>query len=184
MINYKLNKNTDLGEKFIEDFNIAFSKMIREKQCSDIVFLCVGTDRITGDCFGPLVGSKLQNLLEKDNYSNINIYGSLEKNINYKNIESVLTGINSKTGIIVVDAALSKKENIGKVFVSNSKTTLGKGLAKNRIELGDISIKTVVAKDYKTPIYNFKGLQNIPLNTVISLANIVSEGIYKVLKQN
>ena len=57
-----------------------------------------------------------------------------------------------------------------------------KAFDKNKIEIGDISIKTVVAKDYKIPRYNFKALQNISLNGVMTLSNIVSEGIIEVIK--
>ena len=181
MFNYNFKEDANTKERFIEDFTNIYSNMINKKDYSQIVFLCVGTDRITGDAFGPIVGSKLIRLFEKDNFFNINIYGSLEENINYNNVEDYIKDVD-KTLMIVIDSALSIKENIGKIFVTNNKTVLGKGLNKNRIEIGDISIKTVVAKDSKTIINNFKILQNVSLNTVIGLADIVSEGIYDVIK--
>lgn len=182
MLEYEKIENINLKEKFIEDFSNMFNKIILKKSRIEATFLCVGTDRMTGDSFGPLVGSKLIDLLQEYNFSNINIYGTLEKNLNYESINRVINNINSEAIIIVIDAALSKKENIGKIFVSNKKTILGKGLDKNKIEIGDISIKSVVAKDYKIPKYNFKALQNISLNGVITLANIVAEGICEVIK--
>ncbi len=181
VLDYKKIENINIKEKFIEDFDNAFNKIKSSYQ--EIVFLCVGTDRIIGDSFGPLVGTKLIELLKECNYSNINIYGSLEENLSYKNINKVLKRINNKDLIIVIDAALSKKENIGKIFVSNSKTILGKSLEKNKIEIGDISIKSVVAKDYKIARSNFKALQNISLNGVMTISNIVSEGIFEVIKK-
>ena len=184
MLEYQEIESINLREKFLQDFSVAFSKIKNNNSYSEIAFLCVGTDRITGDCFGPLVGTKLTNLLEKDNFSNINVYGNLQNNINYTNIDKVVKKINDNTCIVVIDSALSKKENIGKIIVSNKKTILGKGLNKNKIEIGDISVKCVVAKDYKIPNYNFKVLQNISLNAVMSLANIVSEGIYEIIKNN
>ncbi|NLC88279.1 MAG: spore protease YyaC [Clostridiaceae bacterium] len=151
----------------------------------DIVFLCIGTDRATGDCFGPLVGSNLKDILEKYNIYNINIYGTLEKNISYTNINETIKLINKthkNPYIIVIDAALSKKENIGKIFIKEDKTILGKGLNKNRIEIGNISIKGVVGKDYKIPNYNFNILQNVSLSKVLKLANIVSDGIIEAIR--
>lgn len=59
---------------------------------------------------------------------------------------------------------------------------LGKGLNKSKIEVGDISIKAVVGKNYKLPNYNFSHLQNISLNVVITLADIVSDAIAEVIK--
>lgn len=38
-----------------------------------IIFLCIGTDRATGDSLGPIIGYKLKNIERK----NIYIYGSL-----------------------------------------------------------------------------------------------------------
>jgi len=182
VLNYDKIQNEDLKEKFVQDLKNAFNKSILQKGNLEVTFLCVGTDRITGDCFGPLVGSKLIDLLQAYNFSNINVYGSLETNLNYESVNKIIKTIDNKSTIIVIDAALSKKENIGKIFVSNKKTILGKGLDKNKIEIGDISIKSVVAKDYKIPRYNFKALQSISLNGVMSLSNIVAEGICEVIK--
>lgn len=183
MLNYEKIENIDIKEKFINDFSYTFYKAKSQKEYSEVTFLCVGTDRITGDCFGPLVGSKLIELLKECNYSNINVYGSLEQNLSYENINKIIKSINNESIIIVIDAALSKKENIGKIFVSNGKTILGKSLERDKIEIGDISIKSVVAKDYKIAKCNFKALQNISLNVVNTLANIVSEGIFEVIKK-
>lgn len=181
MLNYEEIEKIDIKEKFVSDFSYIFNKVKNEKKCIEVTFLCVGTDRITGDCFGPLVGSKLTKELKKCNYSNINVYGSLSENLSYENINRVIQNIDKKTIIIVIDAALSKEENIGKIFVQKSKTILGKGLEKNKIEIGDISIKSVVAKDYKIAKCNFKALQNISLNGVMRLADIVSEGIFETI---
>jgi hypothetical protein len=48
-------------------------KNIRTKR--QIVFLCIGSDRATGDCLGPIVGYKLEKLQQH----NIILYGTLEK---------------------------------------------------------------------------------------------------------
>lgn len=181
MLNYEKIENIDIKEKFINDFSYIFNKVKSKKEYPEITILCVGTDRITGDCFGPLVGSKLIEQLQQYNYSNINVYGTLQQNLSYENITKIMKDINNKSIIIVVDAALSKKENIGKIFVSNTKTVLAKSLQKDKIEIGDISIKSVVAKDYKIAKCNFNALQNISLNCVMTLANIVSEGIFEII---
>lgn len=183
MLNYENVEKVNLQDKFIKDFSCSLNEI--KKKYDEIIFLCVGTDRITGDCFGPIVGTKLINLLENYNYSNVNVYGSLENNLSYENINNIMKKIDDtkKSCLIVIDAALSKKENIGKIFISNQKTILGKGLNKDKIQIGDISIKAVVAKDYKIPQYNFKVLQNISLNGVITLADIVARGIWKVIEK-
>ena len=81
---YELNtlKNIIINKLSTEMYNAK-----KNKSYLEIVFLCIGTDKITGDCFGPLVGSKLNQLLESYNIFNINIYGTLNKNVNYINIK-------------------------------------------------------------------------------------------------
>lgn len=177
----------DEDKKLKENFIEKFSKYLYEerKKYFEIVFLCIGTDRIIGDCLGPLVGTILQEKLEKYNIVNINIYGNLKENICYTNIQNILKRINQKhknACIIVIDAALSHEDNIGKIFISKEKMILGKGLHKEKVEIGDISIKAVVGKDYKFSKYNFSSLQNISLNVVIRLAELIADGIYEVIK--
>lgn len=155
-----------------------------ENKYKEIIFLCIGTDRIIGDCFGPLVGTKLEEKLAQTNIFNIQIYGTLNNNITYSNIYETLNKIykeNDKPYIIVIDAALSSKEDIGKIYINNGKTILGKGLNKTKIEVGNMSLKAVVGKDYKIPTYNFIILQNVSLKTVINLSDLVSESIKEVI---
>lgn len=172
-------------EKFILDFNRFIYEERKKRGYLELVFICIGTDRMTGDCFGPIVGSKLKELLANYNIFNINIYGNLEENISCTNVERVIQTIKNRhpnACIIVIDAALSKRENIGKIFVSREKTMLGKGLNKNKIEIGDLSIRAVVGKNNKLPYYNFAVLQNVSLNDVIKMATIVTEGIIEIIK--
>lgn len=146
----------------------------------DLVFICIGTDRMTGDSFGPLVGSKIEEKLKKHNISNINVYGTLDKNVCYTNINETLEIIRSRhpnSYIIAIDSALGEKENIGKIIINKEEMHIGKGLNKNKIELGDISIKAIVAKNSKIPNHNFYILQNVSLNEVMKLSNIVANGV-------
>ena len=176
--------NDDVYNNFINDFSSKIYNLKSDYPFSDYIFLCVGSDKITGDAYGPLVGDSLQKLLKKS-YNNIQILGTLESPISGTNLDKAVEKIYSiykNPCIIAIDAALSKKENIGKIIVTNSKMKFGKGTNKKMIEVGDISIKAVVARDYKNDRYNFRELQNTSLNIVLKLANITSEGIYNVIK--
>src|SRR5690554_2687172 len=55
----------------------------------EIVVICIGTDRSTGDSLGPLIGTKL---LER-NCRRFSIYGSLEDPVHAKNLEETLLSI-------------------------------------------------------------------------------------------
>ena len=54
-----------------------------------VVFLCIGSDRATGDCFGPLIGNALSEKIKKNNRSSTvpTIYGTIEKPIHAVNLE-------------------------------------------------------------------------------------------------
>lgn len=181
----EIRKNEELKEILRQELSYFLYQEKRKKGYLELVFLCIGTDRLTGDCFGPLVGTKLQERLEQYNIFNISIYGTLKENICYTNIKEVLDKIATRhkhACIIVIDAALSTEENIGRIFVQKGRMPLGKGLGKAKIEVGDIGIKAVVGKNYKLANYNFSSLQHISLNVVITLADIVADGIVEVIK--
>ena len=47
-----------------------------KKLVKEYIFVCIGTNKILTDSFGPRVGEKLENKLKK--YSNIKIYGTMK----------------------------------------------------------------------------------------------------------
>lgn len=170
---------------FILELNQEIKK-VREKDYSDLVFLCIGTDRVTGDCFGPLVGYRLNRLL-KNLYrrKDILVVGDLEEPVSTSNIKEkmqYLYKICPNPYIIAIDAAVSRKEKVGNLVIAKEGIKIGKGLDKNLQEVGNISIKAVVSKDYHIPKMNFMGLQNVPLSLVMDLAETTANGIYEIMK--
>ncbi len=180
-----MNPESYEKDNFIQEFSYYLNQERKQKNNFEIVFLCIGTDRIIGDCLGPLVGSKLEEKLEAYNIYNLSIYGTLKENVCYTNIKDKMRSIkqNHKNAcIVVIDAALAKEEKIGQIFVQPGKIELGKSLHRTKIQIGNISIRAVVGKNYGLAKYNFSSLQNISLNSVIILSEIISEGICEVIK--
>ncbi len=174
-----------IKEQFIQDFKQCFLQQRKKKKNTEIVFLCIGTDSVIGDCLGPLVGTNLEEKITQYNISNLNVYGTLEKNISYSNLKEKIQEINKKhpnACQIVIDAALSKEETIGKIFVEEGKVTLGKALQKEKIEVGDIAIKAILGKNYTFAKHNFLSLQNVSLNSIMLLAKMITEGILEVMQ--
>ena len=139
-----------------------------------IVILCVGTDRSTGDCLGPLVGEKLKFL----DRNNIFVYGTLKNPVHSKNLVETISQIKSKhksSYILAIDACLGSVQNIGKIVIQNKPLSPGAAMNKDLPQVGDISI---------TGIVNISGglefmvLQNTRLFTVMQLADMISQGIY------
>lgn len=144
----------------------------------NLVVLCIGTDRVIGDAFGPLVGEKLTKLLGKR--EDITILGSLQEPLHYENLQERLQIVQDKASyLIAVDAAIAKEELIGKIILEEKGLMLGKGIRQTRREIGDISIKGIVSKDVKIPEINFMLLQQVPLGFVLNMAEKTAEEIYK-----
>lgn len=169
-------------QDFITNFKQVFWNKLNNNNYNRIVFLCVGTDRVIGDCFGPLVGEKLKNLIGKN--KDIEIIGDLEKTICINNIEKVLRTINDEFDnpfIICIDAALDKKEVVGKIVIAEEGVKLGSGLNKKSFEIGEISLKGIVSYNTGIPKQNFILLQNTSLGLVNEMASLTADGIYRAI---
>lgn len=169
--------------RFVCDFYEQFNKI--NLDYSELIFLCIGTDRMTGDCFGPLVGNKIKELLDV-NSTNCVVYGDLENPLIYSNVDNKLKEIKEKYKkpcIIAIDAALSKENNIGKILVKRGGLKYGTAINKGRREVGHICVKAIIGKNYKKVDKNMELLQNTSLNFVIKLADTVSKGIAEILQK-
>lgn len=78
-------KSPDALFQFYNSFTRIF-KLTYTFDYSNIILLCIGTDRSTGDCLGPLVGYKLKAL----NTNDVFIYGTLQNPVHAKNLKDVL----------------------------------------------------------------------------------------------
>ena len=167
--------NKKLYDNFVKDFSYTLREKIQNLELSKIIFLCVGTDRVTGDAFGPLVGYKLENLFKGND--NIEIIGTLEKTICMQNISYILNSINKTNEnnfFIAIDAAVSNKSSLGRIIVSQNKMNIGKSIGRRNIYVGDLSIKGVVSRNLNNPQKNFRLLQNTSLNLIMNMADLVS----------
>jgi putative sporulation protein YyaC len=161
---------------FVNEFSTILYNLKMDTPYSNYIFLCIGSNKIIGDTYGPLVGQKLKENL-KNMYNNIEVYGTLDEPISAINIEQCVKqiyDIYKNPCIIAIDSALGTQEKIGKIYVSNKKLECGRGVGKRSILVGDISIKGVVGKDYKTQRYNMSTLQNTSLGEVMKLAEVTS----------
>ncbi|MCT4542639.1 MAG: spore protease YyaC [Vallitalea sp.] len=163
----------------IGNFSNTLSDFIEKNTTANtkIVILCIGTDRATGDCLGPIVGYKLKKMY----LSNVTIYGTLNKPVHAKNIEDTVNYIKSTYNnpfIIAIDACLGKMDHIGYVSIGKGSINPGAGVNKTLPPVGNM---------YITGIVNFSGfmdmliLQNTRLNTVMSMADFIAFGIRRAI---
>lgn len=151
------------------------------KKWSEIVFLCIGSDRMTGDCLGPYVGC----LLNRQKIQGISIYGTLFHPVHALNLLKTTAEIQKhhpNALIIAIDASLGEKKHLGYVTIGNGSLYPGAGVQKELPPVGDI---------YITGIVNISGmleqltLQTTRLSTVICLADSITQGILDIFpKEN
>ncbi|HAP93361.1 MAG TPA: spore protease YyaC [Desulfotomaculum sp.] len=137
------------------------------------VLLCIGTDRSTGDCLGPLVGSKLSVLEQNVFY----VYGTLEQPVHASNLQQKLEEIychHENPLIIAIDACLGNQENVGCINIGDGSLQPGAGVNKNLPSVGEIHITGVVNIG---GFMEYLVLQNTRLNLVMRMANLIVEGL-------
>lgn len=135
------------------------------------IILCIGTDRATGDCLGPLVGEKLLNYSET-----FRVMGCLSAPVHALNIRDAVNDIRQNYDnpfVIAVDASLGSSSHVGLVTINDGPICPGKGVQKKLPAIGDISI---------TGIVNVSGghpglLQSTRLYTVMQLADCIAEAL-------
>lgn len=104
----------------------------------EVVIVCVGTDRSTGDAFGPLVGTALK-------AANVPcaVYGTLDEPVHAVNVVDVRNRIAQQhegAYVIAVDACLGKFDSIGQVKVYDEPLEPGKGVKKAIPPIGNCSV--------------------------------------------
>ena len=143
---------------------------------SELVFLCIGSDRVTGDCLGPYIGHQLLEHLNTDTHG-VYVYGTLKSPVHALNLSRISRQIkilHPEGLVIAVDASLGQKKHLGYVTIADGALYPGAAVQKELPPVGDIHI---------TGIVNIAGvleqltLQTTRLYTVIPLADTLTQGI-------
>lgn len=145
----------------------------------DLILLCIGTDRSTGDSLGPLVGHKLSPLVR--NFKNTHLMGTLDNPVHAQNLESNISRIFEDFKdpfIIAIDSSLGNRNNVGLLSIKNIPLKPGSGVNKILPEIGDISITGIVNIG---GMMEFMVLQNTRLSLVMNMADIIARSIYLCL---
>lgn len=136
-----------------------------------LVIVCIGTDRSTGDSLGPLVGSRLQALLPD---AGCPIYGTLDEPVHAVNLNDTLISIRqlyAKPFIIAIDACLGQLGSVGMISVGPGPLKPGAGVNKNLPEVGDIHITGIVNVG---GFMEYFVLQNTRLSVVMKMAECIA----------
>ena len=133
------------------------------------VVLCIGSDRVTGDCLGPIVG---QMLVERG--VNAFVYGTLGRPITALNLAEAVEHIkhaHPDKKVLAVDSSVGKLSDVGKIRVAFGAIAPGSADGKKLPRVGDVSVTATVTDAKKTP------LSAVRLGTVYALAQTISARI-------
>ena len=126
-----------------------------QEKWSELVFLCIGTDRVTGDCLGPFVGQKLSSCSTPD----FTVYGTLFQPVHALNLTAMYSFIRKRHPealIVAIDAAIHKQlPSVGHIHVT-----------------GIVNVSGVLEQ---------LTLQTTRLSTVVFLADTIVQGILEMI---
>lgn len=138
---------------------------------NDLLILCIGTDRSTGDCLGPLVGSFLM-----DQAPRLPVRGTLAEPIHATNLPDMMRklGFAPNQFIIAIDACLGKLDNVGSISVNDRPLLPGAGVSKQLPPVGQMHITGTVNVG---GFMEYLVLQNTRLSLVMEMAQLITTGI-------
>lgn len=150
-------------------------KYVQDAQGRQIILLCIGTDRSTGDSLGPLTGTKLKQKC----IPALTVIGTLENPIHAENLASTqeeILKLYPNPFIIALDACLGHLDSVGYITLAEGPLKPGTAVKKNLPEVGEIHL---------TGIVNINGfmqyivLQNTRLNIVWQMSDAICNIFYR-----
>lgn len=141
---------------------------------NELIILCIGTDRCTGDSLGPLVGS----YLTERSPTSFFVYGTLDEPVHAKNLNETIEHIYNhfqNPYIIAIDACLSSIEKVNTIDAGVGYLKPGAALSKKLNPVGDFFIKGNVNISSSM---NLAVLQSTRLSKVIKLSRIIGRALH------
>ncbi|MFZ3172582.1 MAG: spore protease YyaC [Carboxydocellales bacterium] len=166
-------EDTLAPEKFSLQLCNTMTQFLPDRFVQEIVVMCIGTDRSTGDCLGPLVGSKLvENPLNM-----FTVLGTLDDPVHASNLAEKLESLYQKTRnpfIIAVDACLGRLDSVGFLCIGKGALRPGAGVNKNLPAVGQLHITGIVNVG---GFMEYFVLQNTRLSLVMKMAKVISNSL-------
>jgi len=131
-------------------------------------FLCIGTDRSSGDCLGPWVGT----MLAEAGFANVT--GTLEEPCDAGKLLAVLPGLPRGRRVLAIDACLGRPESVGSFLVARKPLLPARSVGKHLPPVGDFSIAGIVNEAGPKPYWS---LQTSSLRLVMSMARAIADAV-------
>jgi putative sporulation protein YyaC len=156
------------GDKLAEFFQYLRKSGVEQ---DSLVFVCIGTDRSTGDSLGPLVGT----LLTEAGFESV--IGTLENPCDSSNIAERLLEIPQDKCVLAIDACLGHPSSVGQFQVSSGPLVPGQSVGKGLPPVGDYGLAAIVGIDGPKP---YTVLQTTSLHRVMTMARLIASAAIAV----
>ena len=161
-------------EKFAGRFVGMLLDEMKVRKKNKVLFLCIGTDRSTGDSLGPLVGHKLA----EQNHLRTKIFGTLDHPVHAMNLDAYMRTIQNHFSdhiVVAVDASVGDAEYIGYATLGRGSIRPGLGVSKDLDAVGDLFITGIVGASISNdPMM----LHSVRLAIVMRMADCISKSVY------
>ena len=147
---------------------------IRDKtQYAQRVYMCIGTEKVFSDSLGPRVGTLLNENMAFPAF----VYGLLDSNITAENLlysYNFIKALHPASTIVVIDAAVGTREQIGKIQLCDGGIVPGAATNKNLPVVGDLGIVGIVAEKGMADFYTLNSDKD---KLVGKVAQFIAEAI-------
>jgi len=149
----------------MQDLQPIVQKGLRKE---DIVFVCIGTDRSTGDAFGPIMGTVLQQLAFPF------VIGTLAEPCDAYRVEQVLQQLPSHKFIIAIDACLGNEKTVGTFIIKEGTIQPGAATGRRLPPVGHYSIAAIINEIGPKAYWK---IQNTSLFTVLGMVATLRQAV-------
>lgn len=142
----------------------------------EYIFVCIGTNQLIEDSFGPRVGEILEKQFKA--ISKVKVLGTMKCPIHFQNAPIFVDYLKTKKSrLIVIDSALGEEELIGNTYMNRGGIEIGKAFGKSFYFPAHWNIKTIIGPKEER-LQNKKSVY--PIN---QLAQKLANQIVEVMKE-
>lgn len=139
---------------------------------AQLVVVCIGTDRSTGDALGPIVGSEIRSRVP-----GLPVYGTLERPVHAVNLDENLRSLQQEVAfpyVLAIDACLGQASCVGQVTLASGPLSPGAGVHKSLPPVGDFHLTGIVNVG---GFMEYFVLQNTRLGIVMAMARCIAAAV-------
>ncbi|VEF49701.1 putative sporulation protein YyaC [Bacillus freudenreichii] len=155
----------------IEAMKNKIIEILQNSASKDIIFLCIGSSRSTGDSLGPMVGSML-----KEKGVSFHVFGTMDEPVHALNLNAALENIHNKFAdplIFPIDASLGDASQVGEIYLMKGPLVPGRAANQTLHPIGEHHIRAVVNE--LNPLLPEKSLTEANMEDISTLAGLITE---------